>query len=49
MNLPSVRSLTVVRQTSAVGAAPDMATTSYYLGSRLPGPAKNSAETIRGH
>ena len=44
-----MRSLTVVRKTSAVGAAPDVATTSYYLGSRLPGPAQGVAAAIRGH
>ena len=49
MNLPYVRSLTVVRKTSAVGAAPDVATTSFYLGSRLPGPAQDFAAAMRGH
>ena len=49
MNLPYVRSLTVVRKTSAVGAAPDVATVSYYLGSRLPGPAQDFAAAMRGH
>lgn len=49
VNLPHVRSLTVVHKTSAVGTAPDVATTSYYLSSRLPGPAKPFAAAIRGH
>lgn len=44
-----MRSLIVVRKTSAVGTQPDVATTSYYLSSRLPGPAHGFAAAIRGH
>lgn len=47
--MPYVRSLIVVRKTSSTAAAPDEQTTSYYLSSRLPGPAANFAQAIRGH
>lgn len=44
-----MRSLVVVHKTSATAAAPEVATTSYYLSSRLPGPAADFAAAIRGH
>jgi len=49
VDLPYVRSLIVVHKTSSRAAAPDVATTSYYLSSRLPGPAADFARAIRGH
>lgn len=44
-----MRSLIVVRKTSTTGTAPAVVTTSYYLSSRLPGPAQEFAAAIRGH
>ncbi len=49
MNLPFVRSLIVVHKTSSQLAQPDDTPTSYYLSSRLPGPAESFAQHIRGH
>ena len=48
-DLPYVRSLIVVHKTSSIAAAPEVETTSYYLSSRLPGPAEDFATAIRGH
>ena len=44
-----MRSLVVVRKTSATGQAAAVATVSYYLSSRLPGSAEDFAAAVRGH
>jgi predicted transposase YbfD/YdcC len=49
VNLPFVRCLIVVHKTSSDIAPPDENPTSYYLSSRLPGPAESFAKHIRGH
>lgn len=49
MDLPHVRSLVVVHKTSSSSSVPEVATTSYYLSSRLPGLAEDFAAAIRGH
>jgi hypothetical protein len=49
VNLPFVRCLIVVHKTSSDNLKPDENLTSYYLSSRLPGPAESFAKHIRGH
>jgi hypothetical protein len=49
VQLPYVRSLIVVEKNSSAAARPEEDTVSYYLSSRLPGPAAAFAAHIRGH
>lgn len=47
--LPHVRSLVVVRKTSATGKKDPVDSCSYYVSTRLPGRAEEMAAAIRGH
>ncbi len=48
-DFPRVRSLVVVQKRSETGAGDPTETVSYYLSSRLPGPAGLAAREVRGH
>jgi predicted transposase YbfD/YdcC len=48
-DLPCVSSLVVVHKTSSTATEPEEETASYYLSSRLPGPAEEFARAIGGH
>ena len=48
-DFPRVRSLVVIQKSSDTGGEEPTETVSYYLSSRLPGPAAQAARQVRGH